>query len=72
MPAFPASLAPLIKLAGQLDDVAEHIEQGVLQYQDAAAVAYVRYQLWLAAEHLVHDLESTWTGDDDVAAATSA
>jgi hypothetical protein len=31
MPAFPASLAPLIQLAGQLDDVAEHIEQVVLQ-----------------------------------------
>jgi hypothetical protein len=58
MPAFPASLAPLLKLAGQLDDVADNINRGVLSYHDAVAVAYVRHELWQAAEHLIHSLKA--------------
>jgi hypothetical protein len=71
MNAFTPGLAPLLKLAGDLDDVADHIEH-TLAYENPAAVAYVRRELWLAAERLIHVLESTWTGDNDASAATTA
>jgi hypothetical protein len=65
MPALPPGLAPLLKLAAQLNDIADHIDDGVLSYHEANAVAYVRHELWAAAERLVYVLESTWTGDAD-------
>ena len=58
MNGLTPGLAPLVKLAGQLDDVASQIGHGVLGYEDPAAVAGVRHALRAAAERLVCALDS--------------
>ena len=69
---YPTSLTPLLQLAHQINDVADHVEQDVLKYQDPVAVACARHELWLACERMSHALESTWTPDDNLAAVDAA